>query len=103
MKQKDASKSLKEPPAVIIRKYGGRVVSETPAKKDLRPITETEELLIVHALSREKLMPRLIGLFDGGRIEEFVDCRPITGNEVLDPDIMSDLAKNMARIHALHG
>ena len=101
MKQKDASRSLKEPPAVIIRKYGGRVISESRAKKDLRPVTEIQELLIINALSREKLMPRLLGLFDGGRIEEFIDCRPMTGKDTADPDIMSDLAKNMARIHAL--
>lgn len=53
-------------------------------------------------LSSLDLSPKLHGFFDGGRIEEFVDSHQMTEEEAFDPLLESDLARNLARFHAVN-
>ena len=67
----------------------------------MRPLTVTEELILVCELGRRNLAPKLFGFFDGGRIEEFIDCHQMTILETNAPDIQMDMAKTLARFHAV--
>jgi hypothetical protein len=70
-------------------------------KETLRPLTTTEELVLVCELSNRNLAPKLYGFFEGGRIEEFIDSHQITEEEACTPEIETNLAKNLARFHAV--
>lgn len=89
-------KVKKEPSKLIVRRYGGRFPTY---KEFLSPCTETEELIITCQLASQGLAPRLYGFFEGGRIEEYIDSRPPTDEDLTDPNYQIDLAKNFARFH----
>ena len=56
---------------------------------------------MVCELERRNLAPKLYGIFDEGRIEEYIDSHPVTDEEVFAPLIVTDFAKNLARFHAV--
>ena len=89
---------MKEPRKVIVRKYGGNIICNM---ETLKPLSKTEELVLLSELRRRNLAPKLFGFFEGGRIEEFIDAHPITEKEVSNPVIESDIARNLARIHSV--
>ena len=92
------TKTVKEPRKIVIRKYGGNSVGN---KDTLQPLTTTQELILVCELANRNLAPKLFGFFDGGRIEEYIDSHQMTEKEASTPDIETDLAKNLARFHAV--
>ena len=92
------TKTVKEPRKVVIRKYGGNSIGN---KDTLRPLTTTQELILVCELANRNLAPKLFGFFDGGRIEEYIDSHQMTEEEASTSDIETDLAKNIARFHAV--
>ena len=98
-----------EPNKVVIRKYSSynrgfeSYIGKRPAG-GMRA-TELEQSIILVQLAKRGLGPELYGVFqtdDGnnGRIEEFIACRRITFEESRNPVFESDIAKNMALIHA---
>ena len=90
----------KEPNKVVIRKYMGNMVQDN-TQHLLKPLTRTQELLLVCELGRRNMAPKLYGFFDGGRIEEFIEMHQMTEEESLSPVYECDLAKNLARFHAV--
>ena len=93
-----------EPNAIIIRTSGSERSQRhhDPAiKKEMMKVTEAEEVLVFNEMSRQKQCPRLIGIFEGGRIEEFRKMHWITSKEVVEPKYMEDIAKAFARLHSL--
>lgn len=46
--------------------------------------------------------PKLHGIFPEGRIEEFVESRPLATHELSNPKISTEIARKLARIHQLH-
>ena len=97
-KTTNATNNKKEPKKVVIRKYGGNMVQD---KALLKPLTTTQELLLFCELGRRNMAPKLYGFFDGGRIEEFIEMHQMTEEESLSPVYECDLAKNLARFHAV--
>lgn len=93
------SKTKYEPKKVVIRKYGGNTIENI---QSLRPLTTTEELVLLCELGRRNLAPKLYGFFDGGRIEEYIDSHEVTAEEACTPEIEVDFAKNLARFHAVN-
>lgn len=91
-----------EPSSVVVRIYGviehttdaGRENKETRMKA-----SEVEQILMLTKLADRGLGPRLLGVFDGGRVEEMIDCNKITIDDAYDEVIEADIARNLARIH----
>ena len=63
--------------------------------------THTEQLLVQTSLAHMSLGPKQIGLTPNARIEEWIDCRPMTYADARDPVLERDIAISMARVHAL--
>ena len=99
----------KEPLKMVIRKYGE--VHYPTYKAVLGSNTLAEDLAVCVQLASQGLGPKIYGIFEGGRIEEYIDSRIATGEDILDDknqsgqlgDFESDLAKNFARFHAARG
>ena len=93
------SKTKNEPRKVVVRMYGGNHIGEQ--RDSLKPLTVQEELVLVCELGRRNLAPKLYGFWNEGRIEEFIDSHQMSEEESNTPDIETDLAKNLARFHAV--
>lgn len=93
-----------EPNALVIRTYGGIVEGgHDPAiREEKMKLTIAEEILVFSEMSRRKQCPKLLGIFEGGRIEVFVKMRFIKADEVISPLYMEDIAKAFARMHSLN-
>ena len=94
----------KEPNVLIIRTSGtehSQHHHDPSIREEIMKLTEAEEILVVNEMSRLKQCPRLVGIFEGGRVEEFRKMRCITPDEVLMPELMEDSAKAFARMHLL--
>ena len=94
---------IKEPNKLVFRKYNSISSGlDAPGQKPSGGMraTPVEQIIMMTAIADRGLGPRIYGVFDEGRIEEFVDCRMITLQDARDPLIEADIAKNLARIHA---
>ena len=90
---------------VILRHYGGNAFDldqdfETSGSTIIK-LPEVEETLIFQALSEKGWGPKLLGVFPGGRIEEFIPSHTLTPTEASHPEIIHDLAVSFARFHSL--
>ncbi|CAL8084232.1 unnamed protein product [Calicophoron daubneyi] len=86
---------LNEPRKVLIRVYG----------EVLRSSVESTVLDAVNfaLLSEKRMGPQLIGVFSGGRIEEYIEqSRPLTTAELSLSEVIEKTAYHMGRIHALN-
>lgn len=59
------------------------------------------ESVIFTLLSERGLGPRLHGIFPGGRIEQYIDAKPLKTKELGDPVYSKHIATRMAQIHAM--
>ena len=97
---------LQEPSHVVIRLYNQETRDTSISTSNNRRLelkmqaSEIEQIATMTALADRGLGPKLLGIFDGGRIEEYIDCHNITSAEARDPVLEADIAVNMARIHA---
>ena len=82
----------------LVRLYGGRLVADDEPAKTLSP---TEEALIFQANDLAGLGPRLYGVFDGGRVEEFVPSHTLRDIDLEDNEVLLQVARKLARFHAL--
>ncbi|KAA1073088.1 hypothetical protein PGT21_035547 [Puccinia graminis f. sp. tritici] len=81
------------PPTVLLRIYG-------PSSGTL--ISRKEELHLLHTLSAKYgIGPLLLGTFDNGRVEQFFKSRPLTKEEVRDPQISTWIARKMSELHSV--
>uniref|UniRef100_A0A0K0ED01 Choline/ethanolamine kinase n=2 Tax=Strongyloides stercoralis TaxID=6248 RepID=A0A0K0ED01_STRER len=60
-----------------------------------------KDTLVFSILSEKKLGPKLLGYFQGGRLEEFIESRTLTTEELGYPSILKVLARKLADIHSL--
>ena len=67
----------------------------------MKPLTTTQELVLLTELFSRNLSPKLFGFFDGGRIEEFVDSHIMTEEESFTESYERDFAINLARFNAV--
>lgn len=83
--------STKEPSAVLVRIFGGQDVF-TSEQRD-------QENKIFEQLGNVGSAPRLIALFENGRVEEYFNARPISLDEMVLPAVLTGVATAMARLH----
>ena len=92
------NQAVVEPATVILRHYGGNKfdLSSWSIKN-----SEVEESAIVKEMSDRGFGPKLYGLFDGGRVEEFIVSRTLSHDDLNNKDICADIARSYARVHSL--
>lgn len=83
---------LQEPPEVLIRVYG-----QTHGEHALEALIT--ESVVFTLLSERGLGPKLHGIFPGGRIEQYINARPLKTRELADDKLSVKIAKKMAAIH----
>ena len=86
-----------EPRKLLMKMYGGNMMTCQPG--DGR---RSQELLVSFEFAKTKLSPKLYGVFQEGRVEEYIDSRNIRPNDCLEnPRHAKDLAKCFAYFHSL--
>ncbi|KAL4809274.1 kinase-like domain-containing protein [Aspergillus unguis] len=78
------------PPKLLLRIYGPQVD---------HLIDREKELQILKRLGRKNIGPKVLGTFNNGRFEEYLDARPLTPHELRDPLTMKQIAKRMRELH----
>lgn len=90
-----------EPKKLLLRKYGGNTLDGymKQRSKDESYFTnsETDEVLIIFLNSKLSWGPQLYGVFEGGRVEEFVESHTLTHAEASQPQMIKDIAIAYAR------
>lgn len=81
----------KNPFAVLVRIFGGQDVFTSEQRQHENEIFEL--------LGRSGIAPKLIALFQNGRVEQFINARPISLDEMAAPVVLSGVAVAMARLH----
>ncbi|KAL4880954.1 kinase-like domain-containing protein [Aspergillus karnatakaensis] len=92
-KAEDGSYTLvprRPPPKLLLRIYGPQVD---------HLIDREKELQILRRLGRKNIGPKVLGTFNNGRFEEYLDARPLTAKELRVPSIMKQIAKRMRELH----
>lgn len=92
-----------EPDKLLLRKFSS--ISAGHEAKDKKPAggmraTPLEQMVMMTELADRGLGPKVLGVFEDGRLEELIDCHMISLDEARDPLIEADIATNLARIHA---
>ena len=87
--------TLRKPPTEIDRKLLLRIYG--PNAEHL--IDRSKELEVLKRLARKKIGPRLLGTFINGRFEQYLNARPLTPEELRDPEISRQIAKRMRELH----
>jgi len=85
----------REPRRVLLRLFGE--LGSGPGIQ-FRLIQET---VVFTMLAERNLGPKLMGVFPGGRLEEFILGHPMSTNELRSPEYTSQIAKNTALVHSL--
>ncbi|CAH1107912.1 unnamed protein product [Psylliodes chrysocephalus] len=90
----ETNKDQDEPREVLIRIYG-----QTHGEGALEALIT--ESVIFTLLSERGLGPKLHGIFPGGRIEQYINARPLLTKEMSDEKLSVQIAKKMAAIHTM--
>ncbi|KAK6109057.1 Choline/ethanolamine kinase family protein [Brugia pahangi] len=69
--------------------------------ENLNENNELPEGIITAVLSERRLSPRLLGIFPGGRFEEYIPSRPLTNDEYCKACVAQEVGRILARIHSL--
>lgn len=62
-------------------------------------IDREKELQVLRRLCRKNIGPKVLGTFNNGRFEEYLDARPLTPEELREPTTMKQIAKRMRELH----
>lgn len=62
---------------------------------------EAAEAVAFQALAAAQLGPRLLGMFPGGRLEEFLDAANLNFDQCRDDHVLQKVAQLMAKFHSL--
>jgi choline kinase len=92
-KAEDGSYTLvprRPPPKLLLRIYGPQVD---------HLIDREKELQVLRRLCRKNIGPKVLGTFNNGRFEEYLDARPLTPEELREPTTMKQIAKRMRELH----
>ena len=89
---------LAGPSSLLVKKYGGNVFTEQAKNFSNSSLYQS---LIFYEQSVRGWGPKLYGLLEDGRVEEYVDCHTLTPEEAFTPEFSRDIAKAYARFHSL--
>ncbi|XP_055540627.1 choline/ethanolamine kinase isoform X2 [Wyeomyia smithii] len=92
--RKNSYTNTLEPKEALLRIYG-----QTHGEHALE--TMLTESVVFTLLSERKLGPKLLGIFPGGRIEQYIPARALLTSELSDTKISLKIAEKMAAIHNL--
>ena len=85
---------------VLVRLYGGKIVESED--NILRNVGLEGEVLTFHLMDVNGIGPRLLGVFDGGRIEGYIEgCNSLSNEDIANDKVMSELARKLAKMHSL--
>ena len=85
---------------VLLRLYGGKIIESE--KNILRNVALEGEVLIFHLMDVHGIGPRLLGVFDGGRIEGYMEgSNSLSNEDIANDQVMSALARKLAKMHSL--
>ena len=85
---------------VLVRLYGGKIVDNKTTP--LKSIGIEGEVLICHFMHVNRIGPKLYGVFEGGRLEEFKEkARVLTMDDCQNRELVSCFAKKLAQVHSL--
>ena len=88
---------------VLIRLYGGKENEEQETNILRKVGTNDAEVLIFHFMDVNGIGPKLLGIFDGGRIEEYLDgFYTPSDQDIKNQRLMTGLARKLAKIHSLN-
>ena len=91
--------AVTEPIKVILKKYGGSITKQTP---ELSDVAIEAEILIIQEAAKLGIGPKLYGIFEGGRLEEYVHSRHLTTQDLKEaPRIRKEVAVTLARFHSM--
>ena len=86
---------------IIIRLYGGKLF-KAENFNIMRHIGLEGEVLIFHTMDVNGIGPRLLGVFDGGRIEEYLEGgHTLSSNDLKNDDTTTTMASKLAKMHSL--
>ncbi|KAH6854963.1 kinase-like domain-containing protein [Chaetomium sp. MPI-CAGE-AT-0009] len=80
----------KQPGKVLLRIYGPQVE---------HLIDRENELGVLRRLARKKIGPRLLGTFQNGRFEQYLNAIPLTPGSMREPETSRQIAKRMRELH----
>ncbi|KAI1299665.1 Choline/ethanolamine kinase [Halotydeus destructor] len=87
-----------EPKKVILRLYGGKICEVDHVR---RTGGVMEEVLVFYTVSNLGLGPKLLGVFPGGRLEQYVESRTFSDADFLSPEMETLFARKLARMHVI--
>ena len=88
---------------VLIRLYGGKMVTpDSENVKILRSSGREGEVLVTYLAAIKGIAPQVLGIFEGGRIEEYVDgIHSLSSEDYQDKETMTSFAEKLARLHSM--
>ncbi|RWS07037.1 choline kinase alpha-like isoform X3 [Dinothrombium tinctorium] len=90
--------SKNEPMKVLVRFYGSEFTGKGNRYKFVGEVTEA---VVFSLLAERNFGPKLFGIFDGGRIEEFIESRSLTTEEIFETETLQLFARKIAQIHCM--
>lgn len=90
-----------EPAEVLLRIFGNTLTqldSETPESFITSLVMEN---VIFTILSERKLGPKLMGVFAGGRLEEYIPAKSLTSGQLRKKNFSAAIARKIGQIHRL--
>jgi len=84
-----------EPSRVLLRIFG------TLGDGEAQHYKLVMETVIFTMLAERGLGPHLLGVFPGGRLEEFIPGHPLTTSQMRSPQFSTHVARNLALVHSL--
>ncbi|KAK7794301.1 hypothetical protein R5R35_007685 [Gryllus longicercus] len=86
------------PARVLLRLYGQLPPCGAECVRD----GIVTEAVVFTLLSESQRGPRLLGVFPGGRLEEYIPARPLLTKELSDSKLSRLIAEKMAQIHLMN-
>lgn len=83
-----------------MKKYGGNIHHEL-GKTLFRMNEPLIQSLIFYELSSRGWGPKLLGLLEDGRVEEYIDSDTLEPSQAFIPEISIDMAQTFARFHSI--
>ncbi|RWS21466.1 choline/ethanolamine kinase-like protein [Leptotrombidium deliense] len=83
---------------VIIRVYGSLLFGQ---KDRIKLNIEAGESLTMHILSLYGIAPKVLGVFAGGVIVEYIHNKVATAEDLKDPDLCAAVVRKIAKLHTM--
>ena len=95
------NKCVAEPRQLIIRQSGGGKLIFRQDDEQLFKNTFIEESIIFYQASKLLIAPKLYGVYEKGRVEEYISSHTLKCNDVDDINIRSQIARKFASFHCM--